>query len=341
MVPRSSPNRTTTTGVASNHLQAGAAGSHHTAIGGIVHSFGHSNFDHHDDHLAFNGIDGHLHAGLGFSHFDHDDHHLATVFVEHVETHPATIYFPYYYGYGYPYYGGYHSYDPYEADYPQPYGFGFHDYREPYRQVFYDADLYQPQLGVGDVADSYAQYPPQESASIANVQPTVEQLTVTFTTIVPGANATIDEGLAAFSADQYETARRAFVRAMLDNPDDPYARMLYGLTWFAQGNVDQASYAIHSALAQSTDVVTHPLDVAALYPDRGVLDQQLDQLATYLDRHPQDRSARFLLGLLYFTVEQPERALDLLSAVAADDGDDQVAALLVDTLNHLLANPSQ
>ncbi|MCG3130054.1 MAG: hypothetical protein FLDDKLPJ_00802 [Phycisphaerae bacterium] len=150
---------------------------------------------------------------------------------------------------------------------------------------------------------------------------------IRFTTITPGADPLIDEAVAAFSSGQYVEARRLFARAAVRDPGDPYARLLYALTWVAEGDYTLAYLSTYAALTQAEDILTQPLDLSPLYPDAGVLDEQLARLTWYVTEHPDDGEARFLLAYLFFTIEDVPAARIVLEPVSVAEADGLTARL--------------
>ncbi|MCC7291217.1 MAG: hypothetical protein IT449_04040 [Phycisphaerales bacterium] len=157
-----------------------------------------------------------------------------------------------------------------------------------------------------------------------------------FTTLIAGVDARVDEGIAAFAAGDASAARRAFAAAVARDPSDPYARILYGWTWFAEGDPMLASASIRLALQEFPHILGRPLDVRALYRDRVALDAQLAALFAHVARHHEDRDARFLLGYVLFTVEQPQEAWDVLLPLMQSGEADAIAADLLRILAEIL-----
>ncbi len=156
------------------------------------------------------------------------------------------------------------------------------------------------------------------------------------TTLIEGVDALVDEGVSAFAAGDSSAARRAFAASVARDPNDPYARILYGWTWLAEGDLLLASASIRMALKEFPHILDRPLDVRPLYPDRRTLDAQLAALFAHVARHPEDRDARFLLGYVLFTIEDPQGAWDVLVPLTTGGEAEAIAADLVGVLAEIL-----
>lgn len=184
--------------------------------------------------------------------------------------------------------------------------------------------------GFPSVPDAEFGSPPGDDASAPNTEG------ASITTLIEGVDALVDEGVAAFAAGDTSAARRAFAAAVARDPNDPYARILYAWTWLAEGDPALASASVRLALKEFPQILDRPLDVRPMYLDRQTLDAQLAALFAHVARHPEDRDARFLLGYVLFTIEDPRGAWDVLVPLTTDGEADAIAADLVGVLAEIL-----
>lgn len=183
------------------------------------------------------------------------------------------------------------------------------------------------------VASSYAQEPipttvVQEPPQVASSPPTTGEPYRPLS--APQTPTSVDEGNAAFAAGRYEDASRLYVRAVMTDERDGYAKTLYAWANFALGDYEAASAAIRRALLTTPDLVDYPLDLRTLYPDRAVLDRHSDALMRFLADHPQHREAQLLWGYLLYSIGQAEPAASVFTALAGADQNDTLLSLLRD-----------
>ncbi len=147
-----------------------------------------------------------------------------------------------------------------------------------------------------------------------------------------GGASFVTQGNAAFSAGDYDEARRLYIRATLADERDAYAKLLYAVANFALGDYEVAAGALHRALLTAADLMEYPVDVRALYGDALLFESHLHALARYTEGHRADREARLLQGYLHFATGAPQRALDILTPLVEGDATDDVAAMLKDSV---------
>ncbi|MCL4717247.1 MAG: tetratricopeptide repeat protein [Phycisphaerae bacterium] len=207
----------------------------------------------------------------------------------------------------------------YDVRYVDPFGWNY----APVEYIY----VSDPQVFVidddGAPVDAFSEAPPPPAEAPASEDGDV----LSFTTITPGADPLIDEAVAVFASGRYVEARRLFARAVVRDPGDPYAHLLYAMTWVAEGDYTLAYLSTYAALTQADDILTQPLDLAPLYPDASVLDAQLERLTWYVTEHPDDSEARFLLAYLFFTIEDVPAARVVLEPVSSVEADELTARL--------------
>jgi tetratricopeptide (TPR) repeat protein len=186
------------------------------------------------------------------------------------------------------------------------YGSGYQGYYNPYYGSGVDTNIYnysQPipvdtQQGATETADS---------GNAAE-----EQL-----------NSAID----AFKKGDYEAALNLVNQAIQQTPTDAVCHEFRALVLFAKHDYQQAAATIHSVLAVGPgwDWTT----LSSLYSDIRVYNDQFKALELFVDNHPQDGAARFLLAYHYLTCGHPDSAAELLTQVVKLVPDDKVAADLL------------
>jgi Tetratricopeptide repeat len=181
-------------------------------------------------------------------------------------------------------------------------------------EVIYDngyatgSQEYQPRMGVGNNAPPIVPSYAADENAFGDTQ---------------GWGPILGEGNVAFAQGRYVDARRVYVRAMLIDERDGYAKMLFAWTNFALGDYQLAATALRSALLTSPDLVQYPIDIRMHYEDLAMLDQQADVLRSYVATNPGDHEAALLLGYLYYSIGDLPRGLISFSELAAANPDDQ------------------
>jgi len=166
--------------------------------------------------------------------------------------------------------------------------------------------------------------PATESPASAVVEPAL-------TGLPPGEPGTyLEQGEAAFAAGRYDEARRLFRRAVMQLPDDAYAQLDYGLVHFALGEYSAAAEAFRRALSADPDLLDRLPDVSTAYGTRESFEMHLGALARFLESNPTHTDARFVLGLVLFSVGDAQSAIAELSRVLHRNPRDTAAYLLRD-----------
>lgn len=166
--------------------------------------------------------------------------------------------------------------------------------------------------------------PATESPASAVVEPAL-------TGLPPGEPGTyLEQGEAAFAAGRYDEARRLFRRAVMQLPDDAYAQLDYGLVHFALGEYSAAAEAFRRALSADPDLLDRLPDVSTAYGARESFEMHLGALARFLESNPTHTDARFVLGLVLFSVGDAQSAIAELSRVLHRNPRDTAAYLLRD-----------
>jgi len=213
-------------------------------------------------------------------------------------------------GWGYPWYGwgwGWGSYYPYTG----LWGIGETEY---------------------EVENTYVtnNYYYDDNQQVSTVPPSQLAPAQTTTGIVATPVSPVQEGLDAFARGDFEAARRAFVRAILTEPDEAQLIMLYGYAHFATGDYLVSAMAIRRATEMDATLIDQPIDLAALYRDPAVFQSHLGQLDAHLAAEPKDIDARYLAGFARFASGDPNGAGALFAECMAAAPDDTTYFILRD-----------
>jgi len=243
----------------------------------------------------------------------------------------------YYHGYRSCYYPGYaysspffgYSYSTvYLAD---PYVVRVYDRTEP--TVYYDDS---PSAYRISTSETVTQAPPLPASPAGQQMPSEDYQQL------PSApqNTIVVEGNAAFAAGRYEDARRSFIRAVLADERDGYAKVLYAWASFALGDFDVAAAALRRALLTTSDLITYPMDLRTLYSDPAPLSGQIDALFRFNAEHPANRESGLLLGYLFYSIGEADRAASILNGLADSDRTDTMMALIRDSAVRAARGPT-
>ena len=140
----------------------------------------------------------------------------------------------------------------------------------------------------------------------------------------------VGEGIESFRSGDFEGARSAFVRAILADERDGYAKFLYGLANFAVGDYTVAAISWRRAALTSDLFLERPPDVRYLYGDLASFEAQLDRLSRVAREHQDDRDVQFTLAFLLYATGEPRVAAELFERLAGSDSADLLARRLAD-----------
>jgi hypothetical protein len=147
----------------------------------------------------------------------------------------------------------------------------------------------------------------------------------------------LEQGEAAFASGNYEESRRLFRRAVVALPDDAYALLDYALAHFALGEYQIAADAFRRALSLDPDLLDRMPDISTAYGRVSDFETHLARLDGWLAKHPSDNDARFLYGLVFYSVGDPRTAVGALSRALHRDSKDTSAFLLRDAALRAIA----
>ncbi len=147
---------------------------------------------------------------------------------------------------------------------------------------------------------------------------------------IPVHNAWLAGGEKEFRSGNYDVARRSFSYAVLEDPEDGFSELAYGLAHFALGGYDAAADAIRRGLGLVPDVIDRPIDVSRQYGGAEDLRSHMGALDSHVVARPDDANAWFVLGYVRFSTGEPESAAIAFSKAASLQPGDPYAAILRD-----------
>ncbi|MBM3802081.1 MAG: tetratricopeptide repeat protein [Acidimicrobiia bacterium] len=127
-------------------------------------------------------------------------------------------------------------------------------------------------------------------------------------------DALIDYGSSFFKNADYQTAAKLFKKAIDLDQKLPVVHIAYGDSLFALGRFDEATQAILTGLEIYPKYAENPINRREFYNNPSEFDRQLRDLENYVNAHPSNLNARFLLGYNYFFTQAYEKAEEQLKA---------------------------
>ena len=288
----------------------------HLAVGLNVGRGGLRAYYHRDEHgrRSYGRYDSrHRYAGRHYTrhHYGHDPHRFTYGF-DH-------LYYPY---------GRLSYYDIYYYRFPY-YSSSFVYVEQPTRTVYVESDLETRQLDERQLT----------SPGIDELGWTDESDYVKPQAEIPVNNPHLADAERAFHEGRYDAARGYVARAALNEPQNGFAQLTYGLVHFALGEYGPAAGAARRGLSLVPDVIDRPIDITRQYGSAGDLARHTESLKTYTDSHAGDADAWFLLGYIYFSSGHPDDAARVLDQAASLNPFDTHAAVLRDAAARLAPEP--
>jgi tetratricopeptide (TPR) repeat protein len=203
-------------------------------------------------------------------------------------------------------------------------------FAEPYLDTAYDGAYYSYSRVRPYYERSYSDvtYPPAAASSVGEATPSQTRGGAT----LPGSQADtaplLVQGSVAFSAGRYDEAKQWYVRGVLADDADAYAKILYSFANLATGDFDVAELALRRALADAPDLINDPIDAESLYSDTTRLEAHEEGLTRFVDQHPDQPAGRLLLGYLHFAAGRPREAYAVFDQLATADPQDKLAGAL-------------
>jgi tetratricopeptide (TPR) repeat protein len=154
-----------------------------------------------------------------------------------------------------------------------------------------------------------------------------------------------DEATVAAAMGRFATARANFKKGLYSEAAaevDPAIRMLPGdrtmhefraLSLFAQKKYDEAAATAYAVLAEGPGWNWDTM--SGLYDKPQTYTTHLRALEAYVEDHPKEGAARFLLGYHYLVIDDRQKAVGQLRAAAKLTPKDKLSALLADALEKM------
>ena len=138
------------------------------------------------------------------------------------------------------------------------------------------------------------------------------------------AEAVLNNAVAAFQQDDYNSALDIINQGVTQHPDDAVLHEFRSLVLFAKQDYQQSAATIHSVLAVGPgwDWTT----LVGFYSNAATYTDQLRALEAFTVSNPQDSGSRFLLAYHYMTCGHPENTARELQEVVKLMPNDRVAA---------------
>lgn len=153
--------------------------------------------------------------------------------------------------------------------------------------------------------------------------------------------AAVGQGNEHFGAGRYSDARRSYGEAMAIDDTDGVAKLLYGLSSFAEGDFSAASVATQKALDATPDLIWYPFNVKALYRNDTKFQEHVAALARKVDAEPGNTEAQFLLGYMWYASGDAVNAKTVFGALAANNPSDELFMALRDASTQALESLSK
>ena len=140
----------------------------------------------------------------------------------------------------------------------------------------------------------------------------------------------VTEGNEHFAAGRYPEAGKAYADAIAIDNTDGVARLLLGLTTFAQGDFATAAATMRQALDATPDLIWYPFNIKALYRDQTHFQEHLAALARHVDANPSDQEAQFLLGYMWYASGDAQNAKVIFGTLSVNNSSEQLYMALRD-----------
>lgn len=118
----------------------------------------------------------------------------------------------------------------------------------------------------------------------------------------------IREGHQHFGKGEFKDAQAAFLRAVLADGRDPFARLFYGMAGVAVGDYTTAATSVRYALEIAPDLLDEPIDLRQFYANAETLKSHLDGLTGWLQSRSDNVESRLMLAYLLFATGDVDRA---------------------------------
>ncbi|MFQ5429183.1 MAG: tetratricopeptide repeat protein [Phycisphaerae bacterium] len=132
----------------------------------------------------------------------------------------------------------------------------------------------------------------------------------------------LGRGDKAFEAGRYREAREEYVGALVLAGDDASVRIALGLAEYALGAYADASQAIRRGVAASPRLAASGFDLKQVYGREADFEAHRTALVNFVEQHPADLEARFLLGFVHYFSGQRPAALESFEGYTASPAHD-------------------
>jgi hypothetical protein len=134
---------------------------------------------------------------------------------------------------------------------------------------------------------------------------------------------------AAFALKNYYRSIVDFSEAIRDRPDDGLIYFARAQSYFAIADYRSAYYDILAGMEMIPDWPSIRINLSEIYTDLDEFTGQLEALQSWAERHPKDYQAHFVLGYMYYFLQQYDLAkFELVYALAGSEGQPQAERLL-------------
>lgn len=149
--------------------------------------------------------------------------------------------------------------------------------------------------------------------------------------------AAVREGHQHFGKGEFKEAQSTFLRALLADSGDAYARLFYAMSGMAVGDYAAAAAALRSALELAPDLIESPIDLRQFYRDAATLRSHVEGLGGWLQNRSGEPEARLLLAYTLFATGDPYGAEAELSRIESGSLVDHLVKPLREALNRVKA----
>ncbi len=272
--------------------------------------------------------------GYGYRSRHHDDYRHYNRCYSSIYGSYGLGYHPYRRAY-YPYYGSY-DYDPYYS-YASVFDYGYRPLLPASSDttVIYMQDAGTTQPAATETYYSAPAQPAPTAETVYSAPQPVDTEMPQVQSVAPSESTEeqvswVELGGTAFAAGRYDEARHLYMRAVLADDTDGYAKLFYALANLAAGEYGAAATAVRRALEAAPELIDDPIDLRTVYSDASVLDEHLAALSRLAEAQPGDQEARFLLGYLHYATGKPQEALTFMQSVADASPADALAGFVRD-----------
>lgn len=151
----------------------------------------------------------------------------------------------------------------------------------------------------------------------------------------------IKEGHQHFGKGEFKDAQAAFLRGVLADGKDPFARLFYGMAGVAVGDYITAATSVRAALELAPDLIAEPIDLRQFYANAEMLQSQLDGLRGWLQGRSGDVEAQLMLAYLLFATGDADGADAALYAVQSGSAVDPLVNQLRNSIVQVKENISK